>query len=177
VLLTADRSVLMMVDLQERLIPVIADGDQVVARAGRLACAATLMSVPVVATEQYPKGLGHTVAELSATPGQVLTKTVFSAVAAPGFDTLLPAGREEIVMVGAEAHVCVLQTAIELRERGLRAVLVADAVGSRSAADRDVALERALGYGIEVVTSEMVLFEWARDSSHPRFREIQRLLR
>ncbi|MFC7657055.1 isochorismatase family protein [Pseudonocardia benzenivorans] len=80
-------------------------------------------------------------------------------------------------MAGAEAHVCVLQTVIALRERDVRVVLVADAVGSRRPSDRAAALERAREHGAEVVTTEMVLFEWMRDSHHPRFREVSKLLR
>ncbi|HEY2206170.1 MAG TPA: isochorismatase family protein [Pseudonocardia sp.] len=176
-LLTANRAVLMLVDLQERLMPAIYGGGDVVAAADRLARAAGLLEVPVVATEQYPKGLGHTVPALAGYPGAVLAKTAFSAVAEPGFDTLLPPERDEIVVVGAEAHVCVLQTVLELCARDHRVVLVADAVGSRAPADRDHALARAREHGAEVVSSEMVLFEWLRDSTHPLFRDVQALLR
>jgi nicotinamidase-related amidase len=177
VLVTAARSVLLIIDLQERLMPAIAAGDEVVANAARLAQAATLFDVPVAATEQYPDGLGPTVPELSAFPQLVMAKTAFSAVAEPGFDTLLPPGRDEIVVVGAEAHVCVLQTVLGLRERDHRVVLVADAVGSRVTANRDAALTRAREHGAEVVSTEMVLFEWLRDSRHPAFRDVQKLIR
>lgn len=176
-LLTAARSVLLLIDLQERLVPALDGGAEVVAAAARLAEGAELLDVPVAATEQYPQGLGPTVPQLAAFPQLVLAKTAFSAVAEPGFDTLLPPGRDEIVVVGAEAHVCVLQTVIGLRERDHRVVLVADAVASRAPANRESALVRAREHGAEVVTSEMVLFEWMRDSRHPRFRDVQKLLR
>jgi len=177
VLVTASRSILLLVDLQERLMPAIDDGQAVVGRAALLAEAADLLDVPVAATEQYPQGLGPTVPELAAFPQLVMPKTAFSAVAEPGFDMLLPPGRDEVVVAGAEAHVCVLQTVIALRERDVRVVLVADAVGSRRPSDRAAALERAREHGAEVVTTEMVLFEWMRDSHHPRFREVSKLLR
>ncbi|GAY10359.1 hydrolase [Pseudonocardia sp. N23] len=176
-LLTASRSVLLIIDLQERLVPAIHDGDAVVARTALLGEASGLLDVPVAATEQYPQGLGPTVPELGAFPQLVMPKTAFSAVDEPGFDTLLPPGRDEVVVTGAEAHVCVLQTVVGLRDRDLRVVLVADAVGSRRPSDRDAALQRAREHGAEVVTSEMVLFEWMRDSRHPRFREISKRLR
>jgi nicotinamidase-related amidase len=199
VLLTADDAVLLLIDLQQRLMPVIHDHETVVARAVRLAEAARLMDVPVIATEQNPAGLGPTVPPLSAYPQKVLAKTAFSAAGEPGLAALLPAAeggtlgeggisgegatasagrsRREIIVAGCEAHICVLQTVLHLLARGHRVAVAADAVGSRDPADRSAALERARQHGAEIVTSEMVLFEWLRDSQHPRFREVQKLLK
>ena len=176
-LLTAQSAALLLIDLQERLMPAIYDSEVVVARAVRLAEAARLLEVPVRATEQYPAGLGPTVQPLAPYPQAVLAKTTFSAVADPGFSALLPAGVSEIVVAGCEAHVCVLQTVLGLLGGGRRVLLVADAVGSRDPADRAAALERARKHGVEIVTSEMVLFEWLRDAQHPKFREVQNLLK
>jgi nicotinamidase-related amidase len=176
-LLNAGSAVLLMVDLQQRLVAAIDDGDTMVTRTLRLAEAAMLLGVPVRATEQYPEGLGPTVAPLAAYPQAVLPKTTFSAVADPGFGTLLPAGVSEIVITGCEAHVCVLQTAVDLLGVGHHVALVADATGSRDPADKAAALERARAHGVEIVTSEMVLFEWLRDAKHPRFRAVQKLLK
>jgi len=177
VLLDPESAALLLVDLQERLMAVIRDGEAVVARAVRLAEAARLLDVPVCATEQNPAGLGPTVAPLAAYPHVVLAKTTFSAVADPGFSELLPAGASEIIVAGCEAHVCVLQTVLGLRTSGRRVLVAADAVGSRDPADRAAALDRARQHGAEIVTSEMVLFEWLRDSQHPKFREVQKLLK
>jgi nicotinamidase-related amidase len=177
VLLTADGAVLLLIDLQQRLMPVIHDSEAVVARAVRLAEAARLMDVPVCATEQNPAGLGHTVPPLAAYPQAVLAKTAFSAAGDPGLSALLPAGAGEIVVAGCEAHVCVLQTVLGLLDSRHRVVLAADAVGSRDPADRAAAIDRARQHGAEIVTSEMVLFEWLRDARHPKFREVQKLLR
>jgi nicotinamidase-related amidase len=174
VLLTAAGAVLLLVDFQQRLVPAIHDSDTVVARAVRLAEAAQLLDVPVCATEQYPAGLGSTVAELAGYPQNVVAKTRFSGVADP---TLLPPTAREVVVAGVEAHVCVLQTVADLLDTGHRVVVVADAVGSRDPANRDAALDRMRAHGAEIATSEMVLFEWLRDSAHPRFREVQKLLR
>ena len=174
--LTADGAVLLLIDLQERLMPVIADHEVVVARAVRLAEAATLLDVPVRATEQNPAGLGRTVPPLSGYPQAVLAKTTFSAAADPGFAALLPADGE-IVVAGVEAHVCVLQTVLDLLDVGRRVVWAADATGSRDPADRAAAIDRARRHGAEIVTSEMVLFEWLRDARHPKFREVHKLLR
>jgi nicotinamidase-related amidase len=177
VLVNADGAVLVLIDFQERLMPVIADGETVVARAVRLAEAARLLDVPVVATEQNPAGLGPTVPPLAAYPHQVMVKTTFSAMGHPGFAALLPAGPGDIVVAGCEMHVCVLQTVLGLLGSGRRVVLAADASGSRDPADRAAGLDRARQHGAEIVTSEMVLFEWLRDSRHPKFRQVQKLLK
>lgn len=176
-LLSAKSGVLLLIDFQQRLMPAIDDGETVVARAVRLAEAARLLDVPVLATEQNPAGLGPTVAPLAAYPQTVLAKTTFSAVADPGFAALLPAGASEIVVAGCEAHVCVLQTVFGLLAHGHRVLVAADAIGSRDPADRAAGIDRARLHGAEIVTSEMVLFEWLGDSRHPRFRQVQKLLR
>ena len=176
-LLSAERSVLLLVDLQQRLMPAILDAESVVSRAARLAEAALLLDVPVLATEQYPAGLGPTVESLAGYPRATLAKTAFSAAADPGFAALLPAGTREVVIAGVETHVCVLQTALDLLGPRYRVVLAADAAGSRDPADHQAAIDRARQNGVEVVTSEMVLFEWLRDSRHPGFRQVQKLLR
>ena len=116
-------------------------------------------------------------APLAAYPQATLAKTTFSAAADPGFAALLPAAAHEIVVAGCEAHVCVLQTVLDLLGSGRRVVVAADATGSRDPADRAAGIDRARQHGAEIVTSEMVLFEWLRDSQHPKFREVQKLLR
>ena len=176
-LLTAESAVLLLIDLQERLMPAIHDGQVVIDRAVRLAEAARLLEVPIRATEQYPAGLGPTVPSLAKYPQAVLAKSTFSATADPGFRALLPAGVSQIVVAGCEAHVCVLQTVLSLLPSGHRVLLAADAVGSRDPDDRAAAIARARQHGAEVVTSEMVLFEWLRDAQHPKFREVQHLLK
>jgi nicotinamidase-related amidase len=175
--MTAEGAVLLLIDLQERLMPVIHDHETVVARAVRLAEAAQLLDVPIRATEQNPAGLGPTVAPLAAYPQTVLSKTTFSAADDPGFPALLPTGATKIVVAGVEAHVCVLQTVLGLLGPGHRVFMVADAVGSRDLADKAAALDRASRHGAQIVTSEMVLFEWLHDSRHPKFREVQKLLK
>ena len=165
--LSPDGAVLLLIDLQQRLMPAIHDHETVLARAVRLAAAARRLDVPVRATEQNPARLGPTVAPLAAYPQAVLSKTSFSATGDPGFAALLPAGATEIVVAGVEAHVCVLQTVLGLRGSGRRVFMVADAVGSRDPADKAAALDRASRHGAEIVTSEMVLFEWLHDARHP----------
>ena len=171
--MTAAHAALLLVDLQQRLMPAIADGEKVIARSVRLAEAATLLGVPVLATEQVPEKLGPTVGRLAGYPHLVSPKSRFAADGSG----LVPPGRSEIVVAGAEAHVCVLQTVLTLAADGHRVLVVADAVGSRDPQDRAAALERARAAGAEIVTSEMVLFEWLGDATHPRFREVQKLLK
>jgi nicotinamidase-related amidase len=173
--LSSDRSLLLIIDVQEKLAPAIQDGAAMINTIQKLAAAADLLGVPVLATEQYPEGLGSTVTELAGRP--TILKTSFDATAAPGFFEALPADRPELLLAGCEAHVCVLQTAMGLRRAGRRVILIADAIGSRKAADKAAALERAAEDGVERVTAEMALFEWLRDSRHPRFREILALIR
>ena len=166
---------LLVVDFQARLMPAIHDGPAAVTNARRLLDIAALLGVPALATEQNAGGLGPTVPAL-AEGLAVLHKMTFDACRAPGFLDALPDGAE-VVVVGCEAHVCVLQTVLGLLDDGLRAVVVTDAIGSRDPANAAAAVERMARHGAEVVTSEMVLFEWLGDAAHPRFREVQKLLR
>src|SRR6201985_194523 len=174
--LSPDGAVLLLTDLQERRMPVIADHEVVVARAVRLAEAAPLLDAPVRATEQNPAGLAPTVPPLSGYPQAVLAKTSFSAAGDPGFAALLPAGGD-VIVAGVEAHVCVLQTVLDLLAAGRRGVWAADANGSRHPGASPVAIDGARRHGAEIVTSEMVLFEWLRDARHPRFRDVHKLVK
>ncbi len=176
-LLTATGSALLLVDLQQRLMPAIHDGDAVVANAVRLAEGAALLDVPVCATEQNPAGLGPTVEALVPYPQMVMPKMAFGAVAEPGFAMLLPPRTEEIVVAGCEAHVCVLQTVLGLLAARHRVLVVADAIGSRVPSNKAAAIDRMVRHGAEIVTTEMVLFEWLRDANHPNFRAVQKLIR
>lgn len=175
--LTASVSTLLLVDLQARLMPAIAGGEAVVENVGRLARAARLLEVPILATEQNPGGLGRTVEALVALPSATLTKTFFDATRETAFETFLPPERPTLVVAGCETHVCVLQTVLGLLDKGRSVALVKDAVGSRHEANRDAALERAKAHGAELVTTEMVIFEWLGTSDHPGFREALSLVR
>lgn len=169
-LLSAESSVLLVVDLQERLMPAIAGADGVLANAGRLVQAATRLGVDVCATEQNPEGLGRTVdAVADLLPAPAVAKTTFAADVDPGPGT--------VVVAGCEAHVCVLQSVLALRARDRDVAVVADAVGSRTKANRERALDRLRAHGVDVVSTEMVLFEWLHDSDNAAFREVQRLIK
>jgi len=170
------RSLLLIIDVQVRLMPAIAEGAAVIANTGRLRAAAGLLDVPVLVTEQNAGGLGPTVPDLAPEPGAAFAKMRFGAVQAPGFLDRLPAERA-CVVTGCEAHICVLQTVLGLLEAGRRVHVVADAVGSRTIGNRDAALARMAAHGAEIVTAEMVVFEWLGTARHPRFREVVRLIK
>ncbi|CAJ50403.1 isochorismatase family protein [Bordetella avium] len=173
----ADQSILLIIDLQERLMPVIDKGEQVLATADRLARAARLLDVPVVATEHHSRMLGSTVAPIREQVQSVFQKMHFSAMREPGFEAWLPPGRKTVLAAGCEAHICVLQTVLDLQAQGWHAVLVADAAGSRKPSDHHAALRRARAAGAEIATSEMAIFEWMETCEHPRFREVLRLVK
>ena len=178
-MLTIDRarSALLMIDFQSRLMPAIADGAAVVGNARRLLDAAQLFEIPVLLTEQNAKGLGPTVPELLDTEGNVVFhKTSFDACRMAGFLDRLPE-RPDLVVAGCETHVCVLQTVLGLIGAGRRVFLVRDAVGSRHAESKATAIRRLERHGAEIVTTEMVIFEWLESSEHPRFREALALVR
>ncbi|RKQ73317.1 isochorismatase family protein [Oceanibaculum indicum] len=168
----ADCSML-LVDAQERLLPAL-DGQQgMVAACGLLLRAARELEVPVLATVQYPKGLGGVVPALAALlpPDAVAEKICFDAMAEPGMAGRVAAlKRRRVVLCGAEAHVCVLQTAFGLQAAGYEVVVAADAVASRDPEDRQRGLARMERAGMLVATSEMVVFEWLRLADTPAFK-------
>ena len=199
-LLDAIDSQLVLVDYQARLMPVIFESATVVANAVRLGQLARLMDVPVWGTEQNPSRLGENVPEVRALCGQTLGKMHFSAVE-EGLGEWLrppvkaPAGnarslpkhlqkpqanadpRNTIVVAGCEAHVCLLQTALDLLEDEFDVWVVTDACSSRTERNRDAAFDRLAGAGAELVTTEMVAFEWLRTAEHPAFKAVQGLIK
>jgi len=179
-LIERQRSCLLVIDVQERLLPAMAEGGNVVANAAVLIKAANRLGVPVLLSEQYPKGLGPTVAALSALvpEGPAVAKTEFSCAAAPGYlDRLRATGRDQLVLAGIEAHVCVLQTALQFRSLGYAVFVVADAVSSRKPESVGLALARMREAGAVPVTTEMVLFEWLGRAGTAEFKELSALIR
>jgi len=174
------RSLLLIVDIQERLAPATLDPATVSANAGVLVSAAQALDVPVRASEQYAKGLGLTVPTLRArlAADAVFDKMHFSAAAEPGVvEALRGTGRDQVVLVGMEAHVCVLQSALGLRAAGFAVAVVADAISARRAENKALALDRARAAGITVVSTEMVLFEWMQTAAIPAFRSLIALIK
>jgi nicotinamidase-related amidase len=177
-LLERTKSLVLLVDMQERLVPAMADAADVTARCGILLRAAYELGVPILASEQYPKGLGATLPALAGFATRRLEKLEFSAYANNAIkDELTRAGQPQIVLAGVEAHVCVLQTGLELLDAGFQVFAVADAVSSRRPESREVALHRIARAGATLITAEMALFEWLRSASAPEFRCISKLIR
>jgi nicotinamidase-related amidase len=183
-LLEAARSQLVVIDVQARLMPAVVEADRVARHAGILLRSADRLGVPVCVTEQYPKGLGPTVSSVAdALPeaAVVLSKTAFSAAAEPAFmeraRTHRASGRDQVVICGAEAHVCVLQTALGLRASGFEVFVVGDAVSSRSSHSVSAACARLLHAGCHWVTTEMAVFEWLERAATDDFRALSALIK
>lgn len=168
--LNRNSSQLLIVDFQARLMPAIEGGAAVVANARRLIQAADLFDVPVLFTEQNAGGLGPTVPELAA-PGErrIAHKMTFDACRTAGFLDAL-ADRPNVIVAGCETHVCVLQSVLGLIAAGRQVYLVRDTVGSRRAESKETAIARMARHGAEIVTTEMVVFEWLATAEDPRLR-------
>ena len=203
-LLDLDASQLVLVDYQTGLMPAIHEGAAVLANAQRLAKMARLLRVPLWATEENPSALGPNVPELQAliaqAGGKTFPKMQFSAVE-EGLGEMLrpparapqgnarslpkhlqkpaagPASRNTVVIAGCEAHVCLLQTSLDLLEDEFDVWVVTDACGSRIERNRDAAFDRLAGAGAELVTTEMVAFEWLRSAEHPVFKDVLALVK
>ena len=189
-LLDENRSVLVVIDLQGKLVDMVARPKMVLAATTRLLQLAELFRVPVILTEQYPKGLGPThpgvrgAFDALTVPARLVTKTSFGCCGEPSFVEALsaslpgvPAGRRQVVVAGIEAHVCVMQTTLALLSGGDQVHLAWDAVSSRGEEYRRHALERMAAAGAVVTNHESVGFEWARDKNDARFKALSALLK
>ncbi|WP_428000636.1 isochorismatase family protein [Acidovorax sp.] len=200
-LLDASESQLVLVDYQERLMPAIAEGAAVLANARRLAQISQLLEVPVWGTEQNPSRLGPNDPALRALCAKTLAKMHFSAAEEGLGEWLRPPAKAQkggnarslpkhlqkpaqqapergtIVIAGCEAHVCLLQTALDLIEDEFEVWVVTDACGSRTDRNRDAAFDRLAGAGAELVTTEMVAFEWVGTCEHPDFKDVLALIK
>jgi nicotinamidase-related amidase len=199
-LLDADDCQLVLVDYQARLMPAIHESEFVLGNAVRLGRMAQLVDVPIWGTEENPQGLGPSAADIRALCRKTLTKMHFSACAEGLVELLRPPVRAQggnarslpkhlqkpsapasqrgsVVIAGCEAHVCLMQTALDLLEEEFEVWVVTDACGSRTERNRDAAFDRLAGAGCELVTTEMVAFEWLRSAEHPSFEEALRLVK
>ena len=175
-LMNAENSSLLVVDVQDRLLTHIHGWQTVLENAMWLVRVAQRIGIPVMATEQYPKGLGQTQSDLRQLlpPASIAEKLHFSCVSAQCLPKLAGFERRQIVVCGIEAHVCVLQTVLELCEQGKEVFVVADAIGSRDPANKTLAIERMRAHGAEIVAREMVAFEWLHEAGTPLFREVSK---
>ena len=176
-----ESSALILIDFQEKLVPVMDHFETILPRAQLLLDGAAALRLDVIATEQYPRGLGATIPEIAehlpmTTP--ILSKTSFSVFGEPAFRTALESKyRKTVIIAGIETHVCVLQSAFDALNAGYQVILAEDAVTSRKAGDRDAALAAARHAGVCVLSVEAILFWLLRVASNPAFKAISRLVR
>ena len=181
--ITEERSLLVVVDVQERLLPVMTEPEHLTERIVRLIKGIGMLGLPMIMTEQYPRGLGHTVEPVAEAYGgaggeRIVEKMAFSCCDESSFTEAIDGeGRKNIILAGIESHVCMLQTTMDLLARGFQPVIPADTTSSRFQQDRDVALRRIEREGGIVTTSESLLFELTRVTGTPRFKEISRLVK
>jgi nicotinamidase-related amidase len=174
------RCAVVLVDYQERLLPAIHQGLQVVAEAGRLADCARTLGIRVVGTEQNPEGLGPNAGAIRERCDQTLAKMHFDGCEDGLATALRVAGRPaptDVVVAGCETHVCLMQTAHGLQRAGLKVWVAANACGTRFPVDHELALARLRESGSVIASVESIVFEWLRDCRHPRFREVLEILK
>ncbi len=177
-----ETSQIIVVDIQEKLAPHLSNSDCMLIQVEKLLTAASLFNVPVTIAEQYPKGLGHTMPQLkSFINANVIEKESFSCFGEPNIvealDSYRSSGKDTLIVVGCEAHVCVLQTVIDALTLGYRVVVVDDCISSRKLSDKSLAQARLEKCGAEFVSTEMVLFEWAVSKNHEHFKAMSQLVR
>ena len=176
-LMSANNTALVVIDVQQKLAPAIAESARAIWNIGRLIESAKLLDVPIFASEQYPQGLGRTVPELSAQLDQVVEKRFFSCrECVELIEHFRAAGLENILLTGIESHVCVQQSAIDLQSAGFNIFIPVDAIGSRNSVDHDIAISRMQMSGVTVTTTESAIFELCETSSHPNFKLISKLV-
>lgn len=179
-MLDKNESLLLLIDVQERLVAAL-DKDVVVKRVAVLTEAAKIMEIPVLVTEQYPKGLGATVSAVKSrfpADTKIVEKIAFSALKEKGFlDILKSYGKKQIVLCGIETHVCVHQTCADLISEGFDVYVAKDACASRGKYEFKQGIERMQENGAKVTCVEIVLFEWLRTAQNPCFREVQALIK
>tara|TARA_Y100000588_G_C13976786_1_gene805377 strand:- start:106 stop:651 length:546 start_codon:yes stop_codon:yes gene_type:complete len=174
-LIDSNTSALLMIDMQEKLLPQIMDSRSIVDGCHWLLRLAKALSIPVLVSEQYPKGLKGTVPQLQELIEDfpIFKKTYFSCVHEEQFSTSIKAiNRQQIILMGIETHVCVFQTAIDLKNQGYDVFVVGDVVSSRKETDHAFALQRMQQHGIEIVTKEMIFFEWVRKAGTLEFKTL-----
>ncbi len=179
-LMRSDRSCLLIVDVQERLAPVMTDPRRVIHGCGLLMQVAQRLGMPVVVSEQYPKGIGPTIVDLREwmPPEGAFAKMHFSCADDPAImEHLNRIGRPQLVLAGIEAHVCVLQSALGLKEKGFEVFVVGEACASRRATSEEMAWARLRNAGIHLVSLEMAVFEWLRVAGTAEFKELIALVK
>ncbi len=178
-ILKKSKTAFILIDEQERLMPAIFNNTEVFENVNRLIEGSKILNVPLLVTEQYPKGLGNTCSEVKIPEGQeVIEKVCFSCLLSdPVIEKLKSLGIEQVVLAGVESHICVLKTALDALNSGLQVHVVADAVSSRKEYSKQIALERMRQSGAFIVTTEMVLFQLMDAAGTDEFKQISKLIR
>lgn len=177
-LMKQDSSLLLIIDVQEHLAPAMDSPREVINGCAQLLGVARKLQIPFIITEQYPKGLGQTMVDLRQEAGEAAiyhSKVEFSCAKNDEImQAIEKSGRKQIIIAGVETHICVTQTALELQEKGYEVFVVSNACSSRNPLQGVLGLQRLLRHGIDVVTSEMVIFEWLERAGSPEFKEISK---
>ena len=178
--LSAENSLLLIIDIQERLVAAL-DKDIVVSKAVKVASAAKTLGIPALVTEQYPKGLGHTVpqlAEVLPEGTEIIEKTNFNALLEDGMaEKINSFGKKQIVIFGIETHICVHQTAAALLEAGYEVYVIKDACASRNKYEFKQGIDIMQANGAKISCVEIALFEWLKGAKNPKFKEVQALIK
>lgn len=175
-----EESILAVIDMQERLVPVMSNNEELVNKVAKLIEGCKACEVPVLVTQQYTKGLGDTIEPIKGAlpPYTAIDKTAFSCCEASEFaEKLEKSSRKRVIICGIESHVCVLQTAIDLQESGFQPVVIKDCISSRNTDDMEVALNRFKQEGIIISTMESILFEFVTNAKDPSFKAISKLVK
>ena len=179
-MLKSDNTILLVIDVQEKLLPVIYRKEDLSSNIIKLIRGSQVLEVPLLITEQYPKGLGHTIPEIAQLihGSEPLPKTSFSCYGDAEFKNRLDAsGRKQVLVCGIECHVCVYQTAMDLKEAGYEVQVVADAVSSRTAENREIGLNLMRQMGIAITGTETALFELLKIAEGEKFKAISSIVK
>ncbi len=174
-----EESLLLVIDLQEKLLSVMWEAERVVKNSVLLIRAARQFGVPILGTTQYKKGLGEYVSEVKeAFEGEVLDKLEFSVLKNEAIEKKVRSfGRSTLVICGVETHICVYQTVLSAKELGFRPVVVADATSSRTPENMNYGLSRMRQLGVDVVSAEMLVYEWLEKAGTPAFKALHPYLK
>lgn len=179
-ILDSNNSVMLIIDIQEKLLNASFNKEQILKKSVILAKTAKILNLPLFITEQYPRGLGETINEIKAenTDGKYFEKVDFNALTDENLlNTLKQLNKKQIILFGIETHICVHQTANALIENGFDVIIARDACGSRKEEEYSFALEQMKSYGVNIKSTEMILFELIKSAKHPNFKELQALIK
>ena len=179
-MLQAEDSLVLVIDIQDRLVSAL-ENDTIVSKAKTVVSASNILDIPVLVTEQYPKGLGNTVSELKnvlSENAEIIEKTYFNALLEEGFlEKIKSYNKKQILIMGIETHICVYQTASALVEAGFEVYAIKDACASRNKYEFEQGIEAMKSNGVKISCVEIALFEWLKGAKHPKFKEVQSLVK